>query len=138
MWIVAFKQNIAKILNEEHPTCEAMPNQGTHYSPWTCPITEHLTHHGPAPPWNTLLSVDLPHRGRPKYPWTFPLRNSLIIVVLPHRGIRYPPWTVPPAEHPTHRGPFPMQSTLLNSDFPHRITCYSPLTYPTAEHPSHL
>ena len=58
---------------------------------------EYPTHHGPSPPRNTLLNLDLPNRGSP-----------------------YSPWTCPTTEHPTHRGPDPPGNTLLIVDLPHR------------------
>ena len=59
--------------------------------------TEHPTHQRPAPGRNTLLTVDLPHRGTP-----------------------YSPWTCLTAEHPTHCGPAPLRNTLLTTDLPCR------------------
>ena len=78
------------------------------YSPRTCPIAEHPTHHGPAPSQNTLLAMD----------------------VLPRRT-PYSLWTWPTAERPTHRGPVPHWNTLLTVDFPHPTTPDSPWTFPT-------
>ena len=49
-----------------------MPHHGTPCSLWTCPTPEHSTHHGPASPGNTLLTVDLPNCGKPFSPLTGP------------------------------------------------------------------
>ena len=76
-----------------------LPHGGTPYLPWTCPTAEQLSHRGPAPLGNTLLTVDLPHSGTP-----------------------YSPWTCPTGEHPTHRGPAPPGNTLLTVDLPHSGT----------------
>ena len=90
----------------------------------------HPTHSWPAPPQNTLLTVNLPHRGTPYSLWTCPTAehlshlwpsppwNKLLTLDLPHRGTRYSPRTCPTAEHPTHRGPAPPPNTLLTLDLP--------------------
>ena len=65
------------------------------YSSWTCPTPEHTTHLGTSPSWNTLLTMDLPHRRTPYSPWTLPTWNTLLTVDLPHRGTPYSPWTCP-------------------------------------------
>ena len=72
----------------------------------TCFTAESPTYRGPAPPWNTSLTVDLPHHGTP-----------------------YSQWTCLTVEHPTHSGSAPLRSTLLTEDLPHHGTPYSPVTY---------
>ena len=89
----------------------------------------------PNPPWNTLLTVVLPHRGIPYSPWIYPTTehpthcepappwNTLLTKVLTQRGTPYSPRT------------FLTQNTLLTLDLLHRGTPYSPWKCPTAEHP---
>ena len=85
-----------------------LPHFRTPFSSLTCPTAEHTTHHGHAPPWNTLFTMYLPHYGTP-----------------------YSMRTCPTAEHPTHWGPVPPRNNLLTMDLPHRVTTYSPWTFPT-------
>ena len=84
-----------------------LPNCGTPYSLWTCPTVENLTHCGPAPPLNTLLTLDLLNRGTPYSLWACPPLNTLLNMDLPHRGTPYSQWTCTTAEHPTHLRPAP-------------------------------
>ena len=93
---------------------------------------KHFTHSRPAPPRNTLLTVDLPHLATPCSPCTCATAeylthcgptsppNTLITLVLPRRGIPYSMWTFRTAKHPTHRGPTPPRNTQLIVILPHR------------------
>ena len=92
-----------------------LPHCRPPHSPWTCPTTEHPTHHRPAPPRNTLFIVDLLHRRT-----------------------QYSPWTFANVERQTHRGPAPSRNILLPEDLPHHGTPYSQWTCPKTAHPTHL
>ena len=72
-------------------------HEGTPYSLWTCPTTEHPTQQGPAPP----------------------LQNTILTVDLPNRRIPYSQWTCHTAEHPIHCEPASPQNTILTLNLPH-------------------
>ena len=110
LWMVAPRQ-----------TGKTTDKNATPYSqgpspPWTCVPAEHPNHHGLAP-MQTLLIVDLPHRGTTYSKGHSPPRNPLLTVDLHHRGKSYSPWTCQNAEHPTHLGTSPLQKTHLT------VTC---------------
>ena len=105
-WHVRIVAPIPKMQQEKNPKKEVWGG--------TCHNVEHPTHGGPQPPWNTLLTVGVPHGGTP-----------------------HSPWTCPTAEHPTHHGPAPPRKTLLTVDMPHSGTTHQLWTCPTVEHPTH-
>ena len=62
LWISRYLRIVAPIQKDQKRGVSAPPRKP--YSLWTCPTVEHPTHRGPAPPWNTLLTLDLPLEQR--------------------------------------------------------------------------
>ena len=103
------KQGGVTCPNVEYPTPDpTCPQQGTPYSPQTSPTAEHPTHCLPAPPRNTLVTLDLPQPETP-----------------------YSPGTCPTAEHPTHHRPASPRNTLVNANL-------GPAKYPNPIEPASL
>ena len=99
--------------------------RNTLYSPRTCPTAEHPTHLGHAPSRNTLLTLDLPHRGKPTHHRPDPPQNTLLTKDLSHRGTPFSSWAFLNTEYSTNLGPTPPRNTLLTVDLTHRGTPFS-------------
>ena len=69
--------------------------------------------------------------------WTVPLKNTLLTVDLPHRGTPYSTWTCPCAKRPYLGWTCPTSNTPLTVDLTHNRTPYSSWTSPTRDHPTH-